>query len=57
MVSTQKILFHDWSLRFRLEYYELCHDTAIEILLSISISIPYRNATFTLKRTQRRQQH
>lgn len=35
MVSTQKILFHDWSLRFRSEFYELCHYTAIEILLSI----------------------
>ena len=35
MVGTQKILFHGWSLRFRSVFYELCHDTATETVLSI----------------------
>lgn len=35
MVSTQKILFNGWSLRFRSVFYELCRDIVIETLLSI----------------------
>lgn len=35
MISTWKVFFHDWSIRYRPAFHQLYHDRAVEILPNI----------------------